>query len=494
MGYAIHDAVLFGPWHRAFLSGYEQLMVDQAIAIADQYSGHQKQNYMLAAQSLRIPYWDWAIHAVLPAAVTDPNLQVNTPWGQQTVRNPFAAYQFHPHPSEQQFPASDGVSNYPKTVRTPDSNGQSQNDVINKILSSNADSLLDKAYLLIARQNNYTLFSNTGVPEKERNGQLDSLESVHNMVHGLVGAAGHMGYIPYSAFDPIFFMHHCNIDRLLAIWSAINPDSYVIPQPNPHGSYAEQPGTMEDVNTPLTPFHRNDNGEFHTAATTRDTFNLGYTYPEIKDWNNIDSATLAANTRRAFNDLYNPTGSLSKRNEHEHALREQLHQHLPIAHHARRDVLSNLTSATNMTSAPREWYINLSVQRGRTPFYVNFFLGTPPANEKNYATAANFIVSQPVLPDMMMMTPVKPSLSQIPLTRSLVKVGLDPSDVEAVVAYLKSSLQWRVSSVDADVAEGAVGKVEGLKVGVVEQVVELTPSQSDFHIYGPLVEHEELKW
>jgi len=25
-----------------------------------------------------------------------------------------------------------------------------------------------------------------------------------------------------SAFDPIFFLHHCNIDRLVSIWSAIN--------------------------------------------------------------------------------------------------------------------------------------------------------------------------------------------------------------------------------------------------------------------------------
>lgn len=28
-------------------------------------------------------------------------------------------------------------------------------------------------------------------------------------------------------FDPIFYMHHANVDRLLALWSALNPDIWV---------------------------------------------------------------------------------------------------------------------------------------------------------------------------------------------------------------------------------------------------------------------------
>jgi hypothetical protein len=33
--------------------------------------------------------------------------------------------------------------------------------------------------------------------------------------------------IVLSAFDPIFWMHHCNCDRLFAIWQALNYDVYV---------------------------------------------------------------------------------------------------------------------------------------------------------------------------------------------------------------------------------------------------------------------------
>jgi tyrosinase len=35
-----------------------------------------------------------------------------------------------------------------------------------------------------------------------------SLEDIHNAVHDLTGGGGHMGSIPISAFDPIFWLHH----------------------------------------------------------------------------------------------------------------------------------------------------------------------------------------------------------------------------------------------------------------------------------------------
>jgi hypothetical protein len=35
-----------------------------------------------------------------------------------------------------------------------------------------------------------------------------SLEDIHNSVHGLIGHGGHMGKIPTSAYDPIFWLHH----------------------------------------------------------------------------------------------------------------------------------------------------------------------------------------------------------------------------------------------------------------------------------------------
>lgn len=33
--------------------------------------------------------------------------------------------------------------------------------------------------------------------------------------------------MPRTGFDPIFYLHHAQVDRLLSLWSAINPDVWV---------------------------------------------------------------------------------------------------------------------------------------------------------------------------------------------------------------------------------------------------------------------------
>ena len=53
---------------------------------------------------------------------------------------------------------------------------------------------------------------------------------LHNGVHGWVGGinatrtdGGHMTFVAVSVNDPAFFLHHCNVDRLWAIWQLRNP-------------------------------------------------------------------------------------------------------------------------------------------------------------------------------------------------------------------------------------------------------------------------------
>jgi tyrosinase len=42
------------------------------------------------------------------------------------------------------------------------------------------------------------------------------VQNIHDRIHGWTG--GHMATIQFSAYDPIFWAHHCNIDRFWAIW------------------------------------------------------------------------------------------------------------------------------------------------------------------------------------------------------------------------------------------------------------------------------------
>jgi tyrosinase len=59
---------------------------------------------------------------------------------------------------------------------------------------------------------------------------LDSqLEDIHDQIHGWCG--GDMGQVAIAAFDPIFWSHHCMIDRIWYLWQLKNginniPDDY----------------------------------------------------------------------------------------------------------------------------------------------------------------------------------------------------------------------------------------------------------------------------
>lgn len=60
------------------------------------------------------------------------------------------------------------------------------------------------------RQSNYS--GNTGFCNQLNNG-------LHGNVHGMTGNGQGMGSVPTAAGDPIFWLHHCNIDRVWASWN-----------------------------------------------------------------------------------------------------------------------------------------------------------------------------------------------------------------------------------------------------------------------------------
>ena len=48
----------------------------------------------------------------------------------------------------------------------------------------------------------------------------NQLQDIHDGVHGWV--SGDMGVVATSAFDPIFWSHHCMIDRIWYLWQLQN--------------------------------------------------------------------------------------------------------------------------------------------------------------------------------------------------------------------------------------------------------------------------------
>ncbi|TDR40344.1 tyrosinase [Tahibacter aquaticus] len=94
--------------------------------------------------------------------------------------------------------------------------------------------------------------------------KLDSV--LHGNVHVLTGAGQNMGAVPWAANDPVFWVHHCNIDRLWASWNANGGK-------NPNESWGNSVFTFADAKgTAVT----------GKASDFFDIAKLGYSYEKLE--------------------------------------------------------------------------------------------------------------------------------------------------------------------------------------------------------------------
>ncbi|EXK32645.1 hypothetical protein FOMG_11529 [Fusarium oxysporum f. sp. melonis 26406] len=141
-----------------------------------------------------------------------------------------------------------------------------------------------------------------------------SLEYIHNNIHNLTGGSdyatgmGHMSDVPVAAFDPIFWLHHVQIDLLLAIWQCLNPklwfDNGQSGDSDTTGATASS--VTDDKETdPLEPFHKkydDPEKEVWTAQACRDWTELNYQYDDL--------AEFQRELRSHINTIYPGTGHL----------------------------------------------------------------------------------------------------------------------------------------------------------------------------------------
>jgi tyrosinase len=155
-----HGSEVFLPWHRAYLYFFEKALQDRVPGVT-------------------LPWWDWRDHSeALPAAYA----RARTEEGR---KNPLASSPIRPAGRRQ--------PNEKRTWRQPG----------------------DPSWLPSAEE----------VAQVRRNRDYFTfqrqLESIHNGVHGFVG--GTMGSVATSAYDPIFWAHHCMIDRVWYLWQLDHP-------------------------------------------------------------------------------------------------------------------------------------------------------------------------------------------------------------------------------------------------------------------------------
>jgi tyrosinase len=157
---------LFLPWHRAYLSYFENSMRDRNGAAV-------------------VPWWDWT-------SATSHTNGLPRSFSQATAGG--AANPLYNGP----VPNIPGVSNARRTTRFP---GR----------PTALPTVQDIAALM--RLPSFEDFT-------------ARLEDIHDGVHGWTGGVdpgnprrgGDMGTVAFSAYDPIFWSHHCMIDRLWYIW------------------------------------------------------------------------------------------------------------------------------------------------------------------------------------------------------------------------------------------------------------------------------------
>lgn len=193
-------------------------------------------------------------------------------------------------------------------------------------------------------------------------------------------------------------MHHAQVDRLLALWSAINPGKWVTEGPSGRGTWTIPTGTKIDVNTSkypsslfndasisnnaymkdLTPFWHTQTNYWNSAAATN---TKGYTYPEFNGLDMNNTAAVKAAIQDKVNKLYGGPLDIFSRF---------------AATTPRSDIAADqvsLASAESESIQVWEWSARVHVKKYEIggSFKVLFFLGSIPSDPGEWISAETFV-------------------------------------------------------------------------------------------------------
>lgn len=113
----------------------------------------------------------------------------------------------------------------------------------------------------------------------KRHARSPSVETPHDMVHMSLGRP--LSDLFLAAFHPLFWLLHCNVDRLTSAYLAhhgpVAAEHFRLNQ----SFLAEVRGEKDRYMAPFVPFKAPDTGVFYSAADTFKTEKLGYVYDSI---------------------------------------------------------------------------------------------------------------------------------------------------------------------------------------------------------------------
>ncbi|KAI1365709.1 hypothetical protein F5Y08DRAFT_327887 [Xylaria arbuscula] len=519
IGYCHHVSILFPTWHRPYLVLYEQTLYNIIQFIASLWPPEDIDRVQDAARRFRIPYWDWAAapppgQSVLPLSIGGSSVvNVTGPNGIQSISNPLFSFTFKPF-NGSIFPDAP-YNKWNETKRAPypntDPNAISNNSFVASSLDNHLPSYQQRLYNLFANYPNYTHFSNEGWMGQSNNGTFDSIESLHDSVHTIGGGGwGHLAIIAYSAFDPLFFLHHANVDRIFAMWQVIHNDTYVVPTAAVYATHTENQGNMEDIDSPLKPFFLNDTS-FWTSDMVRDLETFGYTYEEV---DNKTREEVVAVINRMYTDYSPATIALrAHQNSLSHAVQlvdgriadgvtqRQSHEPKGMAWHHRSATQPSLHAIFKIKSDGkyyREWIANVRVKKHalKGSFLIYLFFGDVPDDTSSWQHLDNLVGSLGVFADHGRSPTAEEGqvTGTIPLTSALMRMAgeqqissLDPEDAEP---FLRSALQLRISRADGTAVN--TSDVDGLCISIVSSVVTVPTTEDRLPKWGEVESNFDL--
>jgi tyrosinase len=337
-----------------------------------------------------------------------------------------------------------------------------------------------------------------------------------------------MAWIPFSAFDPIFFLHHAMVDRVFALWQVLNPDSWVLPTASALASYTTAQGEIQGSQTLLTPFYKTYNGTFWTSDDVRDMGVFGYTYDDMTEFSReslmVENATAQARAAVLINRLYGSSSPASlgiigqDGGDTKRSIRKSTRGvDAPLGrwiderskdHHTAHDAHLRPWSLTGTKRPPpppvvvnseyREWVANIHAKKQalNSTFFIDLFLGDLPTDTTTWVYASNLVGTMSVFASPggamagMGMSAGHTS-GTIPLTFALAQkvssgelASLNPEDAEP---YLLQNLHYGI--IMADGAVVAPEDVAGLGIMIVSSCVQVPSSAEELPRWGAVEDH-----
>ena len=93
--YCPHQSLIFPTWHRAYMLLFEQRLWEiMNTQVVPQIPLIYREQWQLAANTWRMPYWDWAANPEVPSVVKQENISIVEPGGSLGAPGPNPLYKF----------------------------------------------------------------------------------------------------------------------------------------------------------------------------------------------------------------------------------------------------------------------------------------------------------------------------------------------------------------------------------------------------------------